>query len=446
MPSSDGSMFVILGILFVFVLVIANGFFVAAEFSLVAVRRSRVTELVAAGRVNAAALNHAVENLDANLAATQLGITISSLALGWIGEPALAHLIEPLLASLPGSLATAGSHAAAVAIAFIIITALHIVLGELAPKSLALQRSERTALWVVRPLGLFLFLLRPAIITLNRLGNLLLRLCGLRAGTAEESLHSPEELKLLIAASQEAGILQQGQQEVVERVLNIGGRRISDIMTPRPEVEWIDTDDDRDAILRTIRECRHEQLLVGKGSIDEPLGMIVKQDLLDQILNGRPLDPMAVVREPFAVHEGTPIFKVLEQFKRMPVRVAMIVDEYGSLQGIVTQTDLLEAIAGDLPDIEGEEPDIIEREDGSLLIDGMTSAHDVFDRLDLRTRPINGDFHTIAGFALFQLTHLPEPGEHFEYGGWRFEIVDMDGRRIDKLLAQRVRTEQPDTL
>src|SRR6478736_5797576 len=192
MSSTDGSMFDLVGVLAVLLLVAANGFFVAAEFSLVAVRRSRVSELVTAGRMNAAALKHAVDNLDANLAATQLGITISSLALGWIGEPALAHLIEPLLNSLPGSLATASSHAIAVAISFVIITALHIVLGELAPKSLALQRSEGTALAVVRPLGFFLFLLRPAILALNGLGNLVLRLCGLRTGTVEESLHSPE--------------------------------------------------------------------------------------------------------------------------------------------------------------------------------------------------------------------------------------------------------------
>lgn len=437
MPSADGSIFDLLGILAVFVLVLANGFFVAAEFSLVAVRRSRVAELVAAGRMNAAPLKRAVDNLDANLAATQLGITISSLALGWIGEPALAHLIAPLLGFLPGALATAGSHVAAVAIAFVIITTLHIVLGELAPKSLALQRSEQTALWVVRPLGLFLFLLRPAIVVLNGLGNLLLRLCGLRPGTGEGSLHSPEELKLLVAASQEAGILQQGQQEVVERVLNIGRRRISDIMTPRPEVVWIDTDDDRETMLRAVRECRHEQLLVCKGSIDEPVGMVLKKDLLDQVLDGQTLDPMAVIREPLLVHEATPIFKMLEQFKQKPVRLAMIMDEYGSLEGIVTQTDLLEALAGDLPDVEGEEPDIVEREDGSLLIDGMTPAHDAFDRLGLRTAPA-GDFHTIAGFALVQLKHLPEAGEHFDYEGWRLEIVDMDGRRIDKLLAQRI--------
>jgi putative hemolysin len=437
MPTGNTSVTDFLGILSVLVLVAANGFFVAAEFSLVAVRRSRVIELAEAGRLNAAALQRAVQNLDAHLAATQLGITISSLALGWIGEPALAHRIEPLLSGLLGPFAAAGSHTIAVTIAFIIITALHIVLGELAPKSLALQRSEGTALWVVRPLGLFLLLLKPAIVSLNGLGNLVLRLCGLRAGTGEESLHSPEELKLLISASQEGGLLHQEQREMVERIFNIGDRRISDIMTPRPDVEWIDVDDDREDHLRTIRDCRHEQLLVGKGSINAPLGMILKKDMLDQVLDGQPLDPIAIVRQPLAVHEATPIFKVLEQFRAAPVRLAMVLDEYGGLEGVVTQTDLLEAIAGDLPEIEGEQPDIVEREDGSLLIDGMMSARDAFDHLGFRTRPAAGDFHTIAGFAVFQLQHLPEAGEHFDYEGWRFEIVDMDGRRIDKLLVRR---------
>jgi CBS domain containing-hemolysin-like protein len=302
MPTGNGSLTDLIGILSILVLVAANGFFVSAEFSLVAVRRSRVAELVADGFSAAKALQKAVHNLDAYLAATQLGITISSLALGWIGEPALAHLIEPFLSGWLGSFGTVSSHAIAVAIAFIIITALHIVLGELAPKSLALQRSETTALRVVRPLGVFLFLLQPAIVALNGFGNLVLRLCGLRPGTVEESLHSPEELKLLIAASQEGGLLLEAQQEVVERVLNIGDRPISDMMTPRVDVDWIDIDDNRLEILRTIRECRHGQLLVGKGSIDEPLGMILKRGLLDQVLDGQPLDPIAVIRQPLFVH------------------------------------------------------------------------------------------------------------------------------------------------
>jgi CBS domain containing-hemolysin-like protein len=430
-----------MGILAVLVLVLANGFFVAAEFSMVAVRRSRVAQLIAAGRSNARALKRALDHLDANLAACQLGITISSLGLGWIGEPALAHLIEPLLVGVMGSLATAGSHAIAVTIAFIIITTLHIVLGELMPKSLALQLSERTALTVVRPLALFRFILWPAIVSLNGLGNLLLRLIGLRPGTVEEALHSPEELKWLVAASQEAGLLQPTQQELFERILTLGNRRITDIMTPRVDVEWVDADDDRETILGRLRESRHEQILVGKGTIDEPTGMIIKKDLLQQILNGQALNPMAVVRQPIAVYEAMSIFRVLEQFKKAPVRLATVLDEYGVLQGIVTQTDLLEAIAGELPEVEGEEPGMVEREDGSLLIDGMMSAPDAFERLGFKVRP-EGDFHTVAGFALFALGHLPEVGEHFDYEGWRFEIVDLDGRRIDKVLAIRPRAEE----
>ncbi len=437
MPAESSSLADLIGVLAVLILVAANGFFVAAEFSLVSVRKTRVAELVALQRSNAGALQRAVDNLDANLAATQLGITISSLALGWIGEPALAHLVEPLAASLPGAVATATSHAIAVAISFILITSLHIVLGELTPKSLAIQKSEATALSLVRPLSVFLFLFRPAISVLNGLGNGLLRLLGLKPGASEESLHSPEELKLLVAASQEGGLLEETQQEVVERVFNIGDRQISDIMTPRRAVDWIDAGDDREEILQTIRESRHEQLLVGRGDIDEPLGMIAKRDLLDQVLGGEELDPAAVIRDPLVVHESASIFRVLEQFKKAPVRLAVVVDEYGTLQGIVTQTDLLEAMAGGLPDAEDEEPDFVEREDGSLLIDGMTPAHEAFSRLGLR-EPAGADFHTIAGFALSRLGHLPETGERFDYGGWLFEIGDMDGRRIDKVLAQRI--------
>ncbi len=429
------------GLLAVFVLVLANGFFVAAEFSLVAVRRSRVMELVAAKRMNAQALERALGSLDANLAATQLGITISSLALGWVGEPAIAHLIEAPLGHVAGSFAGISAYTIAVAISFIIITALHIVLGELAPKSLALQRSEGTALWVVRPLALFRWLFHPAITVLNGLGNLVLRLFGLRPGAGEGALHSASELKLIVAESQDAGLLQEAQEEIVVRTLDIGNRAIGEFMTPRTEVDWIDIADDRDAMRQVVLESRHGELLVGRGSIDEIVGVVAKKDLLGQVLAGQELDPAAAVGAPLLIHEGVPIFKVLELFKQAPVRLAVVVDEYGGLEGIVTQTDLLEALTGDLPSDEGDTPDIVERDDGSLLIDGMAPVNGVLGRLGLSLRPDHTGFHTIAGFVLAELGRLPATGDGFSYDGWHFEVVDMDGRRIDKLLVKR---EAPD--
>ncbi|OZA00155.1 MAG: hypothetical protein B7X99_05195 [Rhizobiales bacterium 17-65-6] len=193
------------------------------------------------------------------------------------------------------------------------------------------------------------------------------------------------------------------------------------------------------ATVNALGDDRSDELEdVGTDGAGDDLG---SADLLDQVLDGKTIDPMAAIREPVIVHEATPIFRVLDQFKKAPVRLAIVIDEYGALEGIVTQTDLLEAIAGDLPDAEGEDPDIVEREDGSLLIDGMMPAHDAFARLGFKLRSADGDFHTIAGFALARLGHLPEVSEHFDYEGWRFEVIDMDGRRIDKLLARREHVE-----
>jgi CBS domain containing-hemolysin-like protein len=268
------------------------------------------------------------------------------------------------------------------------------------------------------------------------LGNWILRQVGLRPGGGEESLHSAEELKMLIAASQEAGLLQAGQRDVVTRVLDMGNRRISTIMTPRIEVDWIDTEWTKRKILKTIRDCTHEQLLVGTGTIDAPLGMVLKKDLLDQVLEGEDPDPMKVIRTPLALPETLSVFRALDRFKRAPVRLAMVLDEFGVLQGIVTQTNLLEAIAGELPEAEGELPGVVQQDDGSFEIDGMVPAAEAFERLGFSTAP-KGDFDTIAGFALSRLEHLPEAGEHFEYEGWRFEITHLDGRRIDRMTARR---------
>jgi CBS domain containing-hemolysin-like protein len=431
----DGISASLAGVLSVFILVVANGFFVASEFSLVAMRRSRVAQLVTAGRVNARALQKAVEHLDYYLAACQLGITLSSLALGWIGEPALAHLIEPLLVLPLGTGAELGAHAIAIVVSFAIITILHIVLGELAPKSLALQRTETTALIIVRPLALFGFLLKPAIVSLNGLGNGVLRLFGLHAASEKESLHSPDEIRLLVAETERAGLLARTQREVVERVISLTGRDVSDIMTPRTSVVWADANDSRGEILNVVRDCTHEHVVIGQGSIDEIVGVLRKQDLLDQALEGAEVDPLVVLQQPLVFAEFTPLLQAIERFKAQPVRVGIVVDEYGTLQGIITRTDLLESIAGELPDA-GEDPDIQEGDDGKLIINGKMPFDEAMIHLNISRKP-DGDFHTLAGCAIELLGRIPAIGDEFTWEGWSFQITEMNGPRISKLIALR---------
>ena len=437
-------------LLAVLALVGANGFFVAAEFALVGTRQSRIDEMVAQGQSRAGLLRRAVDNLDASLAATQLGVTISSLGLGWIGEPALAHLIEPAVSML-GAAAAPVSHGIAVSVAFCIITVFHIVLGELAPKSLALQRPERTALLIVRPLSLFLALFRPVIFLLNGLGNMVARLFGLEPGSSEGRLHSTEELKLLVAASRDAGLVQQSQQEVVERAFGMGERRVRTIMTPRHDIYWIDSSGSNETMLRGIRASRHEQVVVAKGSLDQVTGVLRKQDLLDLHLDGKlPLsddgagDLLAAIQEPLIVPDGATVLQVLETFRNRPIQMALIVDEYGALRGVVTQTDLLEALAGEIKD--DDELDVVRRDDGSFLVDATMSIQDAFEQIGIGKVPDDhGEYRTLAGFVLKRLGHIPLTGEHFEWDTAgdvrRFEVVDLDGHRIDKILVSAAKRE-----
>jgi CBS domain containing-hemolysin-like protein len=439
---SDEAWSTFLGLAAVIALVLANGFFVAAEFALVSIRRSRVAELVANGRMNAKALQRATDRLDAHLAATQLGITLASLALGWVGEPALAHVVEPAVAWLPASLGAAVAHSVAVALAFIIMTALHIVLGELAPKSLALQRSERTALAVVRPLSVFLFAFRPAILVLNGLGNGVLRVVGLQPGHGEGAQHSTAELNLLVQASQEAGLIKEAQQEAVERIFAIGDRRARDIMTPRHTVEWIDLDAEPDAVRASIRSCDHTRMVVSRGMIDELVGVVAKRDLLNQLLEGETIDVAAAMEPPAVIHEGLSILALLEIFQRQSVRLAVVVDEYGSLEGIVTPMDLLEAIAGELPE-PGDDPSVVERPDGSLSIDGMMPAVEGLDRLGITHQDESEDFSTMAGFVISRLGRIPGVGDAFQTEGWRFEVTEMAGQRVARVLVSPAGEPRP---
>jgi CBS domain containing-hemolysin-like protein len=441
MLNSD-NLLILIKLFAVFVLVLANGFFVAAEFALVAIRRSRVEQLLEEGHPRAKNLQRAVKHLDSYLAATQLGITMSSLGLGWLGEPAVAALLEPLFhAFLPEKLAIIGTHTLAVAIAFAIITALHIVLGELAPKSLALQRPEETALYVVQLLELYLRIFRPVVQFLNNLGNIVLRWLGLQVGGSEELVHSPEEIRLLVSASRQAGLLGEVEEDVVERILDLGERRISAFMTPRREVVWLDIEDPIPTLQKGVTDSVHSHFPVCQGSIDELLGFISAKKFLSSSLDGSLTTTTLakLLSAPLYIPESTRTIIALEQFKSSGSHIAAIVDEYGAIQGLVTLNDILEAIVGDIrTGNEPAEPQAVQRSDGSWLLDGMLSVEDFKDLFEIRDLPGEEgiEYQTVGGFVLSQLGHIPVVAESFDWDKLHVEVVDMDENRIDKVLVR----------
>jgi putative hemolysin len=324
-----------------------------------------------------------------------------------------------------------------VIVAFTIITSLHIVLGELAPKSLALQRTEKTAFAVVNLLEIYLNLFRPAVQLLNNLGNLVLRLLGLQPGSGEELLHSTEELKLLVAASHEAGLLGEAEQDVVDRVFSLGTRQVSAFMTPRTEIVWLDIEEPLDKIRREVTESFHSLFPVGQGSIDELLGVIQAKEFLAHNPS-QPVDLQTLLHQPLYVPESMNALKALELFKNSGTHIALVVDEYGVTQGLVTLKDILEAIVGDIPESdELAEPEAVQREDGSWLLDGLLPVDEFkeifhFQKLS-KEEGIN--YQTLGGFVVTQLGRIPSVSDRFEWAGLRFEVIDMDGNRVDKVLV-----------
>ena len=425
-------------VLVVLALVFANGLFVAAEFSLVAVRRSQVHQWSQEGRPLASAVQRALNSLDLYLAATQLGITMSSLALGWIGEPFLAALIAPTFSVLPRTLALVGAHGLATLIAFATITTLHIVLGELVPKSFALQRTDQAVLGTVPILELFLFIFRPAVVLLNALAVPVGWLLGLSPTTGASSVHSVEELRLLVGSARGAGLLGATQEEMFARVLRFGNRRVGEIMTRRPLIEWLDASDSPETIRRKIIESTHSHLPLCRGGVDNIVGVVKVKELLQAHARGEPMDPSRVVRPPVIVPEYATAGRLLELFKGGRAQLAVVIDEYGAVQGVVTLADISEAILGDVPAL-GEADDVqaVRRDDGSWLLSGHLSIDEFKDLFVLRSLPGEGQhYHTLAGFLMMQMGRIPNEGDHLAWGPLHFEVVDMDDHRIDKVIVR----------
>ena len=408
------------GLLAVIALVFTNGFFVAAEFALVTVRRTRVDQLVAEGRPGIGNVEDAVEHLDSYIAACQLGITIASLALGWVGEPALAGLLEPLLGGI-------GGHATAVAVAFGIITAMHVVAGELAPKGLALQYAERTALVVAPPLRLFRATFRPVIFLLNESGWLVAGLLGVGREVEQPTHLGAAELSLLVRQSAEAGGLTSEDRFLLDRVLRFGALTVQDVMIPRTEVNALPVDTSTREAYAFVGEHHHSRYLVYEDDLDNVVGVLHVRDLL--LAEDSPtLAPL--LRQPLVLPAQASVRELLTAMREHKTHFAVAVDEYGGTDGIITLEDVLEEIVGELQDEFEEEatPAYEDRPGGVFRIDGLEGVELLGELLGADVEP--GPYNTVAGYIVERLGSIPEVGESIELGNYRLTVVEMDDLRV----------------
>ena len=433
----------LLGLVGVVFLVLANAFFVAAEFALVSVRRTRIRELASQGHRGAAWAERAIARPDRFIAATQLGITLASLGLGWIGEPALSHLLQPVIALFPGSMEANVSHVLSAGLAFAMITFLHVVVGELAPKSVAFQDPERTALALARPTVWTSWIFHPAIVVLNAAGNGLLRAIGVRPAEGHRMVHSVEELKMLVSASARGGVVEDEEEEMLRAVFDFGDTLVRQVMVPRTEMMAIPAEAPVAEIVRLAKEQPFSKLPVFEGSLDHIIGVLHVKDLLRLWPNGSADGRTArqVMRETIYVPETTHVSTLLARFRRRRQHLAIVLDEYGGTAGVVTLADLVEEIVGEVSD-PFDEPEIQPLPDGTALIDGLTPITEVNEHFDLQLDDPHYD--TLAGYLLGRLGRLAQVGDRVAVDGGELRVEAMDGLRIARVsLTRRPAADPP---
>ncbi|MEJ1160685.1 hemolysin family protein [Prosthecomicrobium sp. N25] len=427
-----------LELLFFIALTLVNGFFSMSEMALVSARKSRLGPLAEEGDARAARALELGENPNKFLSSVQIGITLVGLLAGAATGASLAdHLAGFLLAVVP-SLGSAADEVAFV-IVIVLMTFVTLVFGELVPKRLAIAHPEPIALAVGGVIAFVSTFASPFVSLLSVTSNAVLKLIGVKESTGGDV--TEDEVMHVLAEGVQAGVLDPEEREMLEGVMRVADRPVRAIMTPRPDLYWIDPNDPPEAVRREIAECPYSLLVVAPGSIDEPTGVIYKKDLLADALAGRELDLASLVREPVVVPENAPVLKLLERFRNTPVHCAFVVDEYGGLQGLVTLTDIIEGIAGDLADVDAPQGGPVRRDDGSWLLDGDTDIDDLERLVDLPELE-RGSYHTLGGLMLSVMNRIPHAGEKAVIGDYVFEVMDMDGRRIDKVLIAPRPTER----
>lgn len=426
-------------LILVLFLVFLNGFFVASEFALVAVRKTRIDELARKGNKAAALVQKSLIDLETYISATQLGITLASLSLGWVGEPVIANFLEPYFAFLPDDAAFITAHTVAVAIAFSIITFLHIVFGELAPKSIALQRSEITSLFIIAPLIFFTRLFKPFIFVLNGAGILVLKSFGFTGPAGHQLVHSEEELKMLLSQSGQEGAIDQEEVEMVYNVFKLGDIPVKQIMVPRTDVVAFNVTRPLKEVVREIEKNLHSRFPVYEHSIDTVIGFVHVKDIYKEILSSdgtKRLSQTDLVRKIISVPETKRADEVLLDMRRKRVHLAVVSDEYGGTSGIVTLEDIIESLVGEIQD-EFEQPahSIQKQPDGSFLVDGLTPIDRVQEKFSL---PMRGQgYTTIGGLVFGLLGREPQVGDEVQIGTIVFRIEEMDKKRIKTMRLKK---------
>ncbi len=443
--------FVVLRIVAVVLLIAANAFFVAAEFALVSVRETRLQQMIAAHRIGARTVQKLHQKLDHVLNAVQFGVTVCSLALGWIGEASIAHILEPLFYPLPHSRFYA--HGIAIVLAFMLMTYLVVILGEVVPKSIALQRTERVAVAVAAPMDFFMTVAAPFLAFMTASTHVVLKAFGMRL-VREAGVHSPEELKLIVSANQRLGVLAPTQAELINHALDLENISVREIMVPRPDIFSLSGNLSLEEALERVVDEQHSRIPVYdplRGP-EHIIGVLYAKDLMrwlryrvKRTASGRSLDRPSglevrhIMREVLVVPETKPLHDLLVEFKARKRHLAVVVDEFGSTAGLVTVEDVLEQLVGDIEDEFDVAGPSFTPGATSMTLDASVNIRDLESQYHI-VLPRDEGFETLAGFVLTRLQKIPEPGDSFEYESRRYTVAGMDGLRVDSV---RIEAAQP---
>lgn len=432
-----------LDILVILVLILVNGVLSMSEIAVISARKERLQQWAESGNVKARAALKLANSPNLFLATVQVGITLIGVLSGVFGGYKIANNLAEWLRLVPAL--APYSQTLALGMVVLAMSFLSLLIGELVPKRLALDNPERIASFVSPAMRFLAVIASPAVRFLSASTDLVMRVIGMRP--SPQPPITEEEIKLLISQGTVAGVFEEAEQEMVERVFRLGDRRVGVLMSPRKRVIWLDLNDPPEKHRRVITKSIHSRFPVCQGRLNNILGIVHVRDLLVRSLIGRPFDLKAALQQPLFVLETMPVPKVLELFKESGTDMAMVIDEYGTIEGLVTLKDILEAVVGDLPSVdERDESKVVQREDGSWLVDGLLPVDELKEMFHIKLLPEekDGDYQTLGGFIMTHLKRIPSAGDRFEYCGLSFEILDMDGHRVDKVLIEQIDQPQPE--